>query len=656
LNHRFLFHLSFSTVFLVAFTLFRVIFYFKYNSRIESASSWEITLAFLKGIQFDLSAIGMTLGGFWLLSTLQFLNRFRFFVVLWSFLPLVLFVWIIGHLSGDVIYFEHANKHIGYEAFVFIGRDLLFIIYNFLMNEPISFLLVLGILAIYGIGIVALYKKYFHFEYRRESPYRTLVNFFLTAVLVLVLIRGGFQESPLRASDAIVCNDRLVNNIALNGVFTAVMDVKSQKIPSIHKMDLAQAALIVRKEIDYKGAVWVNHPRYPILRRKLATNPGRPPDIILVLLESWTGKYVSPISDGYFYGKEVTPYFNKLSKEGRVYTRFFANGGRTTNGLMSVLTGIPDRPGLTAMRTHQILSQFSAIGSILRSLGYYTIFINGDDLSFDNVETIMPRWGFQKVIGKKEIALTGKYKLGGWGFDDRDIFSVLEEEIAKANPEEPLLGVVLTMTTHYPYIVPDKRFEIFSSDLKDSDYLNTLYYADWSIYDFLQSYKKSPRFPNTIFIFVGDHTHHRYLNYYEDRNIPFLMYSPTKIRPMIDNRIAGQIDILPTILGFVGKEVYFSSMGKDLLDPSNTNSSTYFAYGSAFGWIEDDLFYFQDSDRSISLQFTVNPPNQENPICRLNPLPCEAHKLKAKAFFNLSVEILNQDRIFPIDPALIPNE
>ncbi|MCC5814002.1 MAG: sulfatase-like hydrolase/transferase [Leptospira sp.] len=637
-----------SSIFLIVFSFFRVLFFLQYSYKMEQGTPYEVLWAFLLGIRFDLAVLGMVFGIFWVLSSIHFLNRFRLYIYLWSFPPILIFAWIIGHLTGDLIYFENANKHIGYEAFVFIGKDLVFIIYSFLLNDPLSFLVASVLSLLYLYFSVKTYKRFFRGEFESETTLKTLLHFAIVVAITVLLIRGGPQESPIRASDSIVSEDTFINNIALNGVFTAIMDIKSQKVPKSLKMDRTQATLIVRKEVEYDGAEWINLPNYPILRKTKQTKQGTPPNIVIIMLESWTGKYIEAIQDGKPHGKEVTPYFNQFIKNGHFFRRFFATGGRTTNGMISILTGIPDRPGLTAVRTHQILSNFSSIGNITKAMGYKTIFVNGDDLNFDNVKSIMPRWGFDRVLGKKHMSEMGKFKMGGWGYDDRDIYHVLEEEIANTPEGQPFLGVALTMTTHYPYIVPDKKFEIFNSNEQDFDFLNTYHYADWALHDFMESIRKSPRFDNTIFVFVGDHTHHRYLNYYEDRNIPMLLYAPKFIKPKMDNRIAGQIDILPTVLGLIGKETYFASMGKDLLDPSNKNDSAYFAYGNTFGWIEDNLFYFQFSDGPANLQFNVNPPHTENTICKENPLNCENHKLKARAFFNLGLEILNKDQIFPL--------
>ncbi len=136
------------------------------------------------------------------------------------------------------------------------------------------------------------------------------------------------------------------------------MDLKRQSIPKFLKLETQEAITIVRKETAYAGAEFISD-KYPNLRVLKVTNPRTPPNVVLIMLVNWTGKFISPISNGLVEGKEITPYFNQLFKKGRFYNRFIASGRTTTNGMMSIHTGIPDRPGLTVVRTHQVLGKFS---------------------------------------------------------------------------------------------------------------------------------------------------------------------------------------------------------------------------------------------------------------------------------------------------------
>ncbi len=567
---------------------------------------------------------------------------------MWSFVPIIFFLWSIGHLIGDLIYYENANKHIGYEAIVFLA-DLPILIGSTFKENPF---LMTVVFFTYFLFVFFLLLKYFKLKIflKKESSSlgQNVIRLGLGCVFLILAIRGGIQQTPLRASNAIVGEDTLINNIALNGIYTTVMDLKSQSIPPLHKMETNDAKQIFQKESAYENTEFIGGDEFPLLRKQKETNKGKLPNIVLIFLESWTGKFVWPMSDGIIYGKELTPYYNHLAKKGHTFKNFYANGGRTSNGLMSVLTGIPDRPGLTAVRSHQILGNFSGLGTIFQKWGYDTIFITGDDLQFDNLGKIIPHWGFKKLIGKKEIHQTGKYQIGAWGYDDEDIYTLLHQEMNDSfKRDKPFLGTALTMTTHYPYKVPDQKFEIYDKSIQDYDYLNTYHYADSALKDFLTKIEKEPYFDQTIFVFVADHTHHRYLSYYEDRNVPLLLYGPKWIKPKMDESIASQIDVFPTILGLVGKETMFSAMGRNLLAKNQGGGKAYFAYGAAFGWIEGDQFVYQWVDGEKSLHFRSIPPYSEHKECNLSKSVCATSLLKAKSYFNLSIDLMNQNKIFP---------
>lgn len=630
------------------FTLYRIIFYLKYAYRINHHETHYSTIlqAFGVGIRFDIATICLVFCLFFILSCLDFLNKRKFYVFLWSFIPILLIIFTVGILIADVLYFEHANKHIGYEAYVFLGKDLILLFSSLLEENIFVFIGGISLLTALTAASIKLYSAYHNHIFEKTNYKYSIIKFITALAIVIIGIRGGLQDSPIRASNAIISDNNLINNLALNGVYTAIIDLKSHSIPESEKMDFKEAVSIVRGEIDYEGASFISE-EYPLLRKTLPKkNKQKSPNIVLVMLENWTGKFINPITDGKVNGKEVAPNFNRLLKEGIFFKRFFAAGGRTPNGMMSILSGIPDRPGLTVVRTPQAMENFSGIGSIMRQAGYKTIFITGGDLKFDNKNKMMPHWGFDTSIGKQDLDQMNRYKIGAWGYDDADVFDVLHSILKDHKADDkPFFATALTLTTHYPYRAPKEEFNIFDKDTADYEYLNVYHYADWAVQDFLNKAKKSPYFANTIFFFVADHTHHRFLNYYEDRNIPFLIYAPELIKPEIRNEIASQLDVIPTILGTINSEVYFSAMGRDLL--SKKTDSAYFAYGTVFGWIEDDLFLFRTSDGEGGVGFTAIPPHEQVDLCKMSHQSCEAHHRKAKAFLNTSIELMNQNNVFP---------
>lgn len=634
--------------------LHRILFFYVYSYRLEKIDFLLIFKAFLIGFRFDLVTVSIVLIGFYLLSIWDYASKFRFYKNLWLVTPLILFPIGVLHLFADLLYFENANKHIGYEAIVFLG-DLDVLVSSAFSEAPfkiLSFLFFIGAY-VYGIRFWFLKNKIGYQSNEPEPKRYSISKLVIWLLFFFIGLRGGPQESPLRASEAIISDDALINQIALNGIYTTINDFKSQTIPKHLNMSEAEMLSIVKEEIQFEGSEFVNDPNFPLLR-KLNEIPGKKPtNVVLVIQESWTGKFVWPMSDGIFLGKEVTPYYNQLAKKGHSFKRFYANGGRTSNALLSVLTSIPDRPGLTAIRTPQILSNFSALGNIFSELGYETSFITGDDLKFDSLATILPHFGFKTLIGKEDFRKEGKYQIGAWGYDDEHLYTkALETMDSYEKGNKPFVITILTMTTHYPYKVPDKKYEIFDSNVTDYDYLNTYHYSDAALEVFMKEMQKRKYFENTLFVFVGDHTHHRYLSYFEDRMVPFLLYAPKYIKPRLDDRISSQLDVLPTILGAIGKKTYFAGFGKNLLAPNVKSGSTYFAYGSACGWIDEEKILYQSVDGDTQFIFQMVPPYAEDPACNPNRTNCTKQTLKAKAFFNLSLELMNRNSIYPLEGSL----
>lgn len=651
---------------ILLFTFFRIAFFFRYLLDGDKNEPFLILKAFALGLRYDLSITASLWGIFFLLDQIPKIWQGKRFYLFWNSISYALVPISILLCFADFFFYEHGGKRIGFEATAFLNKDLSSILGWFWEQNPISFSLSVGILIIVSLFLLIHFSKTVSFRFLKEkqelttnTSFRelgkvTLIRVFIAILFVLVLVRGGFQSSPLRAGSAIISTNTHLNNLVLNPVFTALTDLKSTSLPASEKMEIFQALAIVKEVIQYPGAEFLSS-SYPLLRRTIPEkNPsfkslakGEKPNVVLVLLESWSGKFISSQNPVRMNGKVVAPFFQKRLSKGVYFPRFFATGGRTTNGMLAMITGIPDKPGLTAVRTSGAMTKVSALGSLFNQSGYQTLFLTGGDLSFDNLSEILPQWGYKTILGEKELGSLGNYQRGGGGYDDETIYQELHENLLRTETEKskPLFATVLTLTTHYPYKVPRKEFEIFSESIADADYLNAYHYADFAIESFLQKAQSSPYFNKTIFVFVGDHTHHRDLNYYEDRNIPFLIYSPKLIAPEIREDIASQLDVLPTLISFLPEPVEFSAMGKDILH--NKSKSAYFAYGSGYGWIEDNVFLFRSVDGKLEFPLTVEPPLEKSPLCEKFKKVCEPYSIKAKSYLNLGTELINRNLIFP---------
>ncbi|MDF3820241.1 LTA synthase family protein [Leptospira sp. 96542] len=642
------FHLVLGTLGLFFLTIYRVAFFSMYSYRMTDKSFWIVMKAFLKGVRFDISVLSILLGFSLVYSSLHFLNRSKIYRAVWRTLPIVFVILLLFLLIADLIYYENGNKHLGYEAFAYLGLEMFPLIGSAFAQNPLFFLFGLLVIALISFGI---YKFQRRFPYTHTSLHYGWASFQFLLILALVIlgIRGGIQTSPLRNSDAIITKETITNDLVLNPGFTVITDLKMTKVDKRHVMALNVASKLVQEKVSYSGAEFVSS-EYPLLRRTTVQSSKPLPNIIVIVLEGWTGKFIDIIGDGKVEGKEVTPHFNKLIRQGMFFQNFFASGGRTTNGLMALMGGIPDRPGLTAVRTPQILNRFSGLGNIAKTIGYDTLFVTGTDLSFNNKGSIMYHWGFDTLVGKQELEKNPEYKTGPWSYLDESSLDAMHKRLLEVKKDKPIVSVIHTGTTHYPYKVPEEKFRLFGSDTQDSEYLNVLYYADFALKEYLDKAKTAPYFKDSIFFFVSDHSHHRFLNYYEDRNVPFLIYAPGRIKPEIRKDITSQLDLIPTILGFLEREVYFSVIGRDLRQVKG--DSAYFAYGNIFGWIEDDFLYYQSVQGGVGETKTIKPPFIDIGLCYQNIKLCEKHSNFTKAYLNLGDELLKSNKLFPSETVL----
>ncbi|MCB1174809.1 MAG: sulfatase-like hydrolase/transferase [Leptospiraceae bacterium] len=638
------YHLYIIIAALCSLGVYRLVFYNMYAYRIHHTAAAVVSRAFLVGLRFDIMVTALVFGPFLLLACVHFLNRWRVYTVIWRVLPVVFYILLLVLLGADLVYYENGNKHLGYEAYAYLNPEMLPIAKAALNQNPFLFVIAFLGLALLAYGIYRLLKK-IPYQYQVLGWRVSAVYGLLFLALVFLAARGGWQQSPLRTGDAIIANESIVNDLAINPVFTVMTDLKVTRIAKQHRMDTARATAIVQHEIDYPGAAFVD-PRYPILRKLEVAGQSRLPNIVIIILEGCSGKFIKNIGQAQVDGIEVAPHFNRLQTQGTFFTHMFAAGGRTTNGLMAIISGIPDRPGLTAVRTPQIMNRFGGLGNILKTLGYQTLFVTGNDLNFNNKSRIMKHWGFDRRLGKIEIDALGKYTPGPWSHHDENTYAVFLQEMLQFDQKKPILAAIHTGSTHYPYKVPDPKFAVFSEKTRDHAYLNVYHYADYALDQFLGQARQAGLFENTIFFILSDHSHHRYLNYYEDRSIPFLIYAPGRIPAAMRPDIVSQLDIMPTILGLVNRPVYFASMGRDLL--RRKGGSAYFAYGNLFGWIDARNFYFQMvTGTDLGRGMTVESPYEETDLCTTAIASCQNYYDKSKAFLNLGYEMLNRNRIFP---------
>ncbi|OQW46829.1 MAG: hypothetical protein A4S09_02670 [Proteobacteria bacterium SG_bin7] len=281
-------------------------------------------------------------------------------------------------------------------------------------------------------------------------------------------------------------------------------------------------------------------------------------NVILVVMESLSAKFM----DTYGSKDHITPNLDRLTNEGLFFRNMFATGTRTVRGLEALTLAVPPTPGQSIVRRPEGKNLFN-LGSVFRQRGYKTQFIYGGYSYFDNMKEYFISNGFEIIdqgsLTKEEITFSN-----AWGVCDEDLFKRVEKEADLHHKnKKPFFHVVLTTSNHRPYTYPDNKIDIPSGSGRGG----AVKYADYAIGEFLKNVERKPWYKNTLFVFASDHNaglSGKAQVPLEDYTIPVIFYNPNFVKKQIHTELSSQIDIVPTILGYLNWKYDNRFFGEDL--------------------------------------------------------------------------------------------
>ena len=135
--------------------------------------------------------------------------------------------------------------------------------------------------------------------------------------------------------------------------------------------------------------------------------------------------------------------------------------------------------------------------------------------------------------------------------------------------DEPFFLFLHYFDPHTEYNPP----EPFASAYADDLYAGEIAYSDYCIGQVIDKLKELGLYDSTLLVIVGDHgeglgehgeAEHGYYIYQCTARVPFIMRSPGHRRPKRIDSIVSLVDVVPTILGYVGVDVPAEVQGRDL--------------------------------------------------------------------------------------------
>jgi phosphoglycerol transferase MdoB-like AlkP superfamily enzyme len=259
-----------------------------------------------------------------------------------------------------------------------------------------------------------------------------------------------------------------------------------------------------------------------------------------------------------------------------------ANGRKSIDAMPSILASVPSLETPYTI-SHYANNEINGLAGLLRKKGYYTAFFHGAPNGSMGFDSFAKMAGFQDYYGLNEYPNKADFD-GVWGVWDEPFFHFFATKLNSF--KQPFMASIFSVSSHHPFEVPAKYKGKFKKG--PAPICEVVGYTDFSLRELFAELSKMPLFANTLFVITADHTneliHKEFQNSFGAFCVPILFYKPGSDLRGVKQRIAEQIDIMPTVLSYLNYDDEYIAFGSNLLDDTqesfafNTNGSNYHLY------------------------------------------------------------------------------
>jgi phosphoglycerol transferase MdoB-like AlkP superfamily enzyme len=379
----------------------------------------------------------------------------------------------------------------------------------------------------------------------------------ICAVLFVAGVRGGFKHStrPITLSNAPEYSVKpQYAAIVLNTPFALIRTSRIEVI----------------KKVNYYSSDEALNKVFTPLHVPADTASFKPDNVVIFILESFSKEFVGAYNKdlGGDY-KSYTPFLDSLIGKSRAYQYSFANGHKSIEAMPSVLCSLP------SLQVPYVLSQYSgdkvnSLASLLKDKGYYSAFFHGAANGSMGFLAFSKTTGYDDYFGKTEYNNDKDYD-GIWGIWDEPFLQFFANKMSTFH--QPFLTTVFTVSSHDPFTLPKQYDNVFKGGPLPQQ--RTIQYSDYAIRRFFQTASKMPWFKNTLFVFTADHAafQSQYSKYHSvtgQSSIPIFFYKPEENWSYFKQEMINQIDIMPTVLGYLHYDKPYIAFGRDVFKEDKT--------------------------------------------------------------------------------------
>ncbi len=473
----------------------------------------------------------------------------------------------------------------------------------------------------------------------------------LLALLVVVPLcvagmRGGFTTAvrPITISNANQYAERPVDAaLVLNTPFALIRTLGKDvfTIPRYFGSENEMAAIYTP----------VHHPS----PTSSTSNPSMTSDtsltrknIVILIVESFGREYIGALNKDLDNGtyKGYTPHVDSLIAKSTTFKYSYCNGRKSIDGMPSILSSIPMfvEPFIL---TPASMNDFTGLAGILSAEGYETAFFHGAQNGSMGFQAFANKTGFQQYFGRTEYeAAHGTDDFDGtWAIWDEPFLQYYAEEMSQM--QQPFMTAVFTASSHHPFVVPEQYKKQFPEEHLQIQ--KCIRYTDMAIGRFFQAASRQSWYDNTIFVLTSDHTnmsdHAEYQTDLGGFCSPIIIFDPSHPVGEVQDKIAQQIDIMPTILGMLGYDKTFFGFGIDILNTPKEETWAVNYMNGIYQYVKGDYVLQFDGQRTRAVYALSDSLMQHNLLNDDSQIQKSERELKA--IIQQYMERMRQDRLKP---------
>ena len=615
----------------VVYFLARLIYFFENYSYFSQNLSFSHVLEMLRGgLVFDTSAI--------LVTNIPYIVLMLFPIhykesAIYQKLCRAVFLIINGLALAinlcDAVYFRFTMRRTTTTVFSeFANEENLGGVF---LKETINHLY---LLVLFVVMVWAMYRLYRMTGLKHKEltwwhyDLATLLSLAALAPFVVAGIRGGFATAvrPITISNANQYVDRPTDAaLVLNTPFSLYRTIGKAVfvVPEYYQNEAEMASVFT--------PIHVPNDSVPMTKK----------NVVVLIVESFGREYIGALNgtleNSRYRG--YTPCVDSLIAKSITFSHSYCNGRKSIDGMPSILSSIPCFVEPFFL-TPASMNHVSGIASLLVGEGYQTAFFHGAQRGSMGFQAFARSTGFQEYYGREDYDEDTRF--GGdadfdgmWAIWDEPFLQYYAAKMSEM--KEPFMTAVFTASSHHP----EEGLTIHKC----------IRYTDMAIGRFFQEASRQPWFKNTIFVLTSDHTNQSdHMEYQTDLGgfcSPIIIYEPgvTDQQPEMQQKIAQQIDILPTLMGRLHYPKPYFAFGIDVLNTPAEQTWAVNYMNGFYQYVKHGHVIQFDGQKTTAAYALTDSLMQNNLVNQLPEQP--QMEREVKAIVQQYMERMTQDRLQP---------